>query len=262
MESLASGIDYLNENFMAVKVGDLNNTVVANANQVVIRSGNEEVKLKANAKAEVRAGEIVEIEVTVPAEMIGFQWTLDLDGMNYVGIESDHLSTDHVGAHNGQITMSYANAGFIPKEVKFILIFEATKDGRPADMLKVTSDITEAEGYVKVGDVSAVAEDMEIVDLGIEFINTTTGKEYALYQNEPNPFSEMTVIGFDLPEASEAMITLMDVTGKVIKVVEGSFAQGNNTIELSSKDLPATGVVYYRLDAGEFTATKKMIIIK
>jgi hypothetical protein len=271
MESLDTGIDYLNENFMAVKVGDLNNTVVANLNQVVIRGGNDEVRLKANAKTEIRTGERFEIEVTIPAEMLGFQWTLELDGLNYIGIESDHLTSDHVGVHpasantfagrNGQITMSYARAT-LDAPVSFKLVFEATNDGRPTDMIKVSSGITEAEGYRKPGGVSAVAEDIEIVDLGIEFTNSTTGKEYALYQNEPNPFSETTVIRFDLPKTGEAMITVMDVTGKVIKVVEGSFAQGSNTIELSSKDLPATGVVYYRLDAGEFTATKKMIIIK
>jgi hypothetical protein len=54
----------------------------------------------------------------------------------------------------------------------------------------------------------------------------------------------------------------MDVTGKVIKVVEDSFVKGYNQISLTRSDLPATGVMYYRLDAGEFTATKKMIMIR
>jgi len=46
-----------------------------------------------------------------------------------------------------------------------------------------------------------------------------------------------------------------------LKVVRGDFAKGANQISINSKDLPASGVLYYTLTAGEYTATKKMIII-
>jgi hypothetical protein len=57
-------------------------------------------------------------------------------------------------------------------------------------------------------------------------------------------------------------LTVFDVTGKVLSVKEAEATKGYNTISVSSKELPAVGVLYYRLDANEYTATKKMIIIE
>jgi hypothetical protein len=69
------------------------------------------------------------------------------------------------------------------------------------------------------------------------------------------------VIGFTLPEAMDATVTVYDVTGKVVRVIEGSYAAGYNEVKVNRKDLAATGVMYYRLDASDFTATKKMVVI-
>jgi hypothetical protein len=251
----------IEEDFMAVKVGDLNNTVVANANQLVIRSGREEMQAAANTKAEVQAGETFEVEVIIPAELLGFQWTLDLEGLNYVGIESDHIGADNVGVHEGQITMSYARTSG-NDAVTFKLIFEATKDGRPSDMITVTSDITEMEGYVLVPAASAADNEIEIVDLGLDFGIQSIVEEYALYQNEPNPFNGQTIIGFDLPRAMPATLTIYDATGKVVRTVDGDYSAGFNRVILNRNDLSAGGVYYYHLTASEFTASKKMIVTK
>jgi len=70
------------------------------------------------------------------------------------------------------------------------------------------------------------------------------------------------VIGFEMPQASDATLSVLDVTGKVITTINGNYAKGYNEIELSKSDLGAAGVYYYQLDSGDFTATKKMIIIE
>ncbi|WP_236972050.1 T9SS type A sorting domain-containing protein, partial [Membranihabitans marinus] len=69
-------------------------------------------------------------------------------------------------------------------------------------------------------------------------------------------------IGFNLPEASDATLSVYDVTGKVLKVVEGAYGKGYNEVKLNSSDLNATGVLYYQLDTKTYTATKKMIVIE
>jgi hypothetical protein len=268
MESL--GALNLEEDFMAVKIGDLNNTVVANANQVVIRSGREEVKATAYARASaVRAGETFEIEVTIPSEMLGFQWTLDLDGMDYVGIESDQLSEEHIGVHptsakataggKGQMTMSYGRTSD-DEPVTFTLIFESTKEGKPSDMIKVSSDITEAEGYVLVPAASAADDAIEIVNIDLDFGTQSEAEEYALYQNEPNPFIDQTSIGFELPKAMAATITIYDVTGKVVRTIEGDYSAGYQVVRINKNDLFSGGLYYYHLKAGEFTASKKLVL--
>ena len=85
---------------------------------------------------------------------------------------------------------------------------------------------------------------------------------FALYQNTPNPFGEQTSISFRLPSASAAQITIYDVTGKVIQVIEGDYARGLNRVEVNKDDLPQTGVLYYQLDTEAYTATKKMVVIE
>jgi len=59
-----------------------------------------------------------------------------------------------------------------------------------------------------------------------------------------------------------ATLTIYDVTGKVVKTIEGNFEKGTHTVQLTKAELSANGILYYQLDSGDFTATKKMIIIE
>jgi len=104
-------------------------------------------------------------------------------------------------------------------------------------------------------------EAMNVVLSFAEGINIEAGS-FELEQNTPNPFREETVIGFNLAEASEATLTINDVTGRVLKVFKGDFAKGANQISIDSKELPARGVFYYTLTVGEYVATKKMILLQ
>jgi Secretion system C-terminal sorting domain len=122
------------------------------------------------------------------------------------------------------------------------------------DMIHLTSSITAAEAY-SLHD--------EIADVKLHFAgDTAEGAAFALYQNEPNPWNEQTNIGFDLPEDAKVVLTIYDVTGKEVLKVNGEYTSGYNVIDLSRKDIPNTGVLYYRLDCGEYSATKKMILIE
>jgi hypothetical protein len=120
-------------------------------------------------------------------------------------------------------------------------------------MINLNSKVTEAEAYNTSSDIK---------DLKLTFRGTEHEAAFALYQNEPNPFKGNTVIGYDLPVAGNVTLTVFDVTGKVLTVKEQESVKGYNTITVSSKDMPSVGVMYYRLDANEYTATKKMVIIE
>ncbi|MBK7410627.1 MAG: T9SS type A sorting domain-containing protein [Saprospirales bacterium] len=100
------------------------------------------------------------------------------------------------------------------------------------------------------------------MSIGMTF-NGTDATGFALYQNVPNPFKGETVIGFTLPEASTATLTVMDVSGKVLATVAGEYAKGYNEVRLGSGETSfATGVLYYQLDTPTHSATKKMVIIE
>ena len=85
---------------------------------------------------------------------------------------------------------------------------------------------------------------------------------FELYQNTPNPFAEQTMVTFKLPQASNATLSIFDVTGKLVKVTRGSFDKGINTIELNKDDLSVSGVLYYTLETEGFTDTKRMVVLK
>ena len=84
---------------------------------------------------------------------------------------------------------------------------------------------------------------------------------FELLQNVPNPFSEKTTIGFRLPAPNRAILTVTDVSGRVIKTVVGDYPAGYNEIQLERSSLPESGLFYYSLDTPNHNATKMMLLI-
>ncbi|MBK8562412.1 MAG: T9SS type A sorting domain-containing protein [Saprospiraceae bacterium] len=99
------------------------------------------------------------------------------------------------------------------------------------------------------------------MNVALSFNNKLVTGSFDLYQNTPNPFASVTTIGFYLPEATSATLTISDVQGKVVRVIEGDYSKGHNTVNLKRDDFGAAGVLYYRLDAGSDSATRKMILV-
>lgn len=90
---------------------------------------------------------------------------------------------------------------------------------------------------------------------------------FELKQNHPNPFNPNTRISFTIPEAEHVQLQIFNVNGRKVRtLVDGSLEAGEHTYEWDSTDdagrKVATGVYFYRLTAGDVTATKKMTLIK
>lgn len=85
---------------------------------------------------------------------------------------------------------------------------------------------------------------------------------YSLAQNYPNPFNPSTKISFALPKAGNVKLVVFDLLGREIRTLVNEFrTAGNHTVEFNASNL-ASGVYFYRIEAGDFTATKKMLLIK
>jgi hypothetical protein len=253
----------MSKDFVAVKVGDVTEDAIANLDNVnaVVRSG-KTVGLSI-ANQQVEAGELVSVEFTSEAfaEVYGYQFTMELSGLEFVGIESGAVAMreENVGVLSSNlVTMSYNSPGATTAskaESIFTVQFLAKEAGELAHMIDITSKVTRSEIYI--------GETLETRTIAL----TTRGAitevaETALYQNEPNPFVEQTVIGFDLAETAKATLTVFDVTGKVIVKQDIDGVKGYNTLNLTAKQLGTSGVLYYTLESGDFTATKKMIVIE
>ena len=83
-----------------------------------------------------------------------------------------------------------------------------------------------------------------------------------MYQNQPNPFVNKTLIGFHLPEAAEATLNVFDETGRVLFTQKCNFAKGYNAVQIDHALLNTAGVLYYKLETASNSAVRKMIQIK
>ncbi len=259
--------DVLGANFVGIKVGDVNGNVKANlTSQVAGRSGR--VFELNTADADLKAGNEYTIAFRAKdiAEVLGYQFTLNFetDVLDFVGMEAGALNVteENFGftmLSEGMITTSWNTVNAIAlsaNDVLFTLKFRAKESARLSDVVSANSRYTAAE---------AIALNGTEINLALVFTNlngTVTTATYELYQNVPNPFANETMIGFSLPEAMNAKITVYDVAGRVVKEIEGSYAKGLNNVIVKKAELPAAGVLYYQLEAGDFKATKKMIILE
>lgn len=104
-----------------------------------------------------------------------------------------------------------------------------------------------------------------VTDLSTESIAYKQGsilESYILNQNHPNPFNPATKISFSLPAASHVRLEVYNIMGqKVATLVDGQLETGEHIV-LWDGGRTASGVYLYRLKAGEFVETRKMLLLK
>lgn len=248
--------DLPNLDFTGVKIGDVNMSAFANSQQPLApRTLTGTFSLTAK-DAQLKAGEAHTLNFTTSNEdALGYQLTLTWDPsvVEVINVLPGAHPVSGFGTHllsEGKLTMSHD--GDMAGEL-FALELRALQDGiKLSEVFTVGSSITTAEAFAKTGPQS----------VALDFGNTTHGVNYSLEQNRPNPFAGSTQIGFTLAQAGEASLIITDVTGRVVWRTEGYFEAGFEQIEIAAGELPASGLLNYTLTAGDFTATRKMLIVK
>mgnify|MGYP001576205820 FL=1 len=85
---------------------------------------------------------------------------------------------------------------------------------------------------------------------------------FSLVQNYPNPFNPITKISFEVPEVSNVKLTVFDQLGRKLEsLVNSEHQPGKYDVDFDGSKL-ASGVYFYRIQAGSFVQTKKMILMK
>ncbi|MBK8955831.1 MAG: T9SS type A sorting domain-containing protein [Saprospiraceae bacterium] len=255
------------ENFLAVKMGDVNNSARGKNLAGSSTRSNGVLNL------------VIEDHQTVPGELYrlefrssnfqnisGYQFTLKYDqkALVFEGVEAGVLAVDasHFGSNRtneGLLTTSWnhkTSYSADSDDILFTVVFRAATEAKISGLVAINSAITHAEAY----DASLNIKD---VQLGVR---TERGIEetavFELNQNSPNPFTKETVIKFTLPQDGLATLSIYDVAGKVLRVYEIKGVKGLNSINIDRNDINASGVLYYQLDADSHTATKRMVILE
>lgn len=98
--------------------------------------------------------------------------------------------------------------------------------------------------------------------VGISQNGNEIPRSFALYQNYPNPFNPVTRINFDIPKQEFVSIRLFDILGKAVKtLVSQNMNAGKYYTELNAADLSG-GVYFYKIEAGSFIESKKLVLVK
>jgi hypothetical protein len=259
IEMLQATTDQLDQDFVAVKIGDVNGNVQTSQLDGPSAEGRSGALVLTASDEQVEAGEEISLVVNSAGfrDVLGYQMTLDYnaESLEVTDVKGGALemTTGNYGvfADRGLMTMSWNTTKALSvgsEEELFTIVFTAKRDVRLSDVININSEITRAEAYVGG----------EVRNIALRF--TEAGLEFALYQNIPNPFESKTVIGFTLPEAGQASLTFYDAAGKVVHTIENEYKQGYNEETVDSRMIPANGLYYYELRSGGFKATKKMVV--
>ena len=117
---------------------------------------------------------------------------------------------------------------------------------------------------VNAGHKSPLVWDSASVSITLTNVNNDelNPGEFILYDNYPNPFNPSTTIRYSIPEGSITSIKIYDAAGNEVSNLVNQYEQpGTYNVEFNASRL-SSGIYYYTLQAGSFTQTKKMILIK
>lgn len=142
---------------------------------------------------------------------------------------------------------------------------------RPTSSLSALPQ-TNQNGYwrLSVTDNSANADSGRVFMWGLKFSSTVgsvgnsnnSPLKYSLLQNYPNPFNPVTTISFEIPKDEFVELKIYDINGREIStIISSKMESGTYTFNWDAAKV-SSGIYFYKLTAGDFSETKKMILVK
>lgn len=247
--------------FKAIKKGDVigltvNSALVANTqerqSQRFVVSTDDRV---------LEQGKDYIIPITVKGfNASSYQFTLSFTegGATVKTIETGNLpnmADGNFALFKNSITTSWNGSSYNMDNATLLNVhIKAQRTAALSELLTLNSSLTAVE---------AIDNNNQPLSVELEFNNSIVSKtDFALYQNTPNPFDSETKIAFKLPKETTAQLTIYALDGRILYTQKGHFSVGQHEIKIDKNNLNGSGVMYYRLDTPDFTATRKMILIK
>ncbi len=247
-----------------------------------------------------KKSQVVDGKVTIPLELKNIQpmTALDLPLQFSAGVTLESVTFE--GTRSADFDFKFASIdndnrivilGLIP------MVYGQNSDLEPGDGVVANLNFTVNNPETKAIDLTPITipepnhspmfiytEDNEIKSMKPDMVNFSTPldnangsegeasatvlpKEFALRQNAPNPFNPSTSISYDLPKACNVQLDIYNVLGQQVKtLVSGYQEAGSQSIIWDGTNhvgsSVASGIYFYRITAGDFSATKKMMMLK
>ncbi len=242
-----------NGNFIALKVGDVNGSVMADREAVGGRSASvSNVFIQDQA---IQTGDFVEVPIRLNdlTEAALFELNYNTTLLNFVGIRYHIAKEQHFNlnkVHNGSLRFAWDNdLQSSPTDILFILQFRARQSAQLREAFNL--------GELAI----AQQQDGSSTTLALQFTDAKQAPIFALYPNVPNPVRQETTLSFQLPEAITGTMRIYDLAGKLLWQYQGDFSQGYNQIHVTRKSLKAQGLLLYTLETPQHRATGKMVVL-
>jgi len=249
--------------FIGVKIGDVNGSVVPNLQSRAIDNRSSRWALSFTTEDKVINGgqsDYISFYSDSYERVSGWQMTLeyDADNIDVLSIYSDVLDIDEshyniASQDQGWITISYSAEEPLdidPSEPIFKVGVRAQDQVTSGDILSITSKVTHAEAYRGLN---------EIVDVQLrtqELLSTN------IITARPNPWKDHTDIEFTIPVDGECKWEIFDLSGQLIHSYTARYNAGNNTYSIDRSHVSTAGVYYVKLTNKEQSADYKLVVIE
>jgi uncharacterized repeat protein (TIGR01451 family) len=246
--------------FIGIKIGDVNHSAVANKLMAIANRTTEEMVLTTDATLLNKGENFIMPIKTFSSETIeGIQFTFefDPDHLEYSGIVNSMLTLgeENVGikySGKGKITFTWNDTKGIRLEEGaelFGIEFKVRKPGSLSDMIRISSSIT-----------NALAFDDEGTEKGIILeIRSEDSNDFVMYQNEPNPWSSMSSIRYDLPKAGKVKMSVSNGFGIVLAETVLDGKRGANTVTIDKERISYNGLLIIDMEFEGKHQIRKMI---
>lgn len=245
------------QDFMGVKIGDLNASAAAHAGMVTPRSDNA-IALRAVDRF-VTAGETFEVELQLEDNgrmVLGGQWDLKFKDavIGQILPVAPGLTEDMWNVGENDVRFAWTPREAVRPGTVIKLVMRATQSGKISEMMSITNEVLMPEIY---------DEDENVYTVNLDWVSESElagGEEIQLHQNHPNPWDTETVIPFEIAESGEVTLNITNALGEEVHSITQTFAAGKQQFKISNHSWPQ-GLYYYTVRFGDTQLTKTMLIL-
>ncbi|MDX1406924.1 MAG: T9SS type A sorting domain-containing protein, partial [Saprospiraceae bacterium] len=245
--------NFMEHNFIGIKIGDVNGTVDALATDVAIRSGETFTLEIADRRVEAGKELLIEVRGTANMPMLGIQMAMRLNGLSFNEIKPGTLDIGpgHVGELDPYLTLSWSSGQPAPADgVLFTLYVTAWRSGWLRNLISLDHQQLAGEAYDHIE---------RMMDLALRFAESVAPDTHLSLSATPNPFSNSTVISLELSEPGPVHIIIHDPSGHRIFDRMKELRSGRHQVELWPEVFESPGVYLVSAESKGQSETIKLV---